>query len=78
MAIEGFLEIIRASDQDRTDLFLTSGQRLGISLINVEKDFWVFWTLKALYHRPRWRNSCYCVFTDMSSSTALTGTRGTR
>lgn len=51
MATESFLEIIRASDQDRTDLFLTAAQRLGTSLINVEKDFWVCWTLNLLYHR---------------------------
>ena len=51
MATESFLEIIRASDQDRTDLFLAAAQRLGISLINVEKDFWVCWTLNLLYHR---------------------------
>ena len=51
MATEGFVEIIRASDQDRSDLFLATAQHLGTPLINVEKDFWVCWTLNLLYHR---------------------------
>jgi hypothetical protein len=48
---EGFLEIINARASDRADLFLTTAQRLGAPLVNIEKDFWVCWTLNALYHR---------------------------
>lgn len=51
MSNEGFLEIISAGASDRADLFLTAAQRLGAPLINIEKDFWVCWTLNTLYHR---------------------------
>ncbi|MCY3983867.1 MAG: nucleotidyl transferase AbiEii/AbiGii toxin family protein [Roseovarius sp.] len=51
MSTEAFQEIIRADAADRADLFLTTAQRLGAPLINVEKDFWVCWTLHTLYHR---------------------------
>lgn len=51
MSNEGFLEVIGARAADRADLFLTTAQRLGAPLINIEKDFWVCWTLNALYHR---------------------------
>ena len=51
MSNEGFQEIIDAHASDRADLFLTTAQRLGAPLINIEKDFWVCWTLNALYHR---------------------------
>ena len=45
MATESFVEIIRASDQDREGLFLETAQRLGTPLVNVKKGFWVCWTL---------------------------------
>ncbi|XWV18435.1 MAG: nucleotidyl transferase AbiEii/AbiGii toxin family protein [Gemmatimonas sp.] len=48
---ETYRQIITASVADRTDLFLATAQRLGTPLGNVEKDFWVCWTLGALYHR---------------------------
>lgn len=48
---DGFLEIIKAAPEDRADLFVTTAQRLGVPLINIEKDFWVCWTLNVLYHR---------------------------
>lgn len=51
MSTDAFAEIIRAEPADRADLFLTTAQRLGAPLINVEKDFWVCWTLNTLYHR---------------------------
>lgn len=37
--------LIAASDEDRRDLFLTTARRLGTAVQNVEKDFWVCWTL---------------------------------
>ena len=46
-----YRQIINAPVADRTDLFLATAQRLGTPLGNVEKDFWVCWTLGALYHR---------------------------
>ncbi|MCP4936793.1 MAG: nucleotidyl transferase AbiEii/AbiGii toxin family protein, partial [bacterium] len=51
MSTEGFLQVISSKRAERADLFLTTAQRLGAPLINVEKDFWVCWTLNALYHR---------------------------
>lgn len=51
MSTEGFLQVIGSSPTERADLFLTTAQRLGAPLINIEKDFWVCWTLNALYHR---------------------------
>ena len=41
--------VIRASRADRRDLFLTTAACLGTPLGNVEKDFWVCWTLAALF-----------------------------
>lgn len=51
MSGEGFLAIIKADPADRADLFITTAQRLGVPLINIEKDFWVCWALNVLYHR---------------------------
>jgi len=51
MSTEAYQEIIRAKPADRTALFLMAAQRLGVPLINIEKDFWVCWTLNMLYHR---------------------------
>lgn len=51
MSAAAYLQVITASEQDRTDLFLATAQRLGTPLGNVEKDFWVCWTLDVLYHR---------------------------
>ncbi|WP_158972300.1 nucleotidyl transferase AbiEii/AbiGii toxin family protein [Chachezhania sediminis] len=54
MTTDAFLDVIRAEPADRADLFLATARRLGAPLINIEKDFWVCWTLNALYHRlPR-------------------------
>lgn len=41
--------VIRAPTADRRDLFLATAARLGTPLGNVEKDFWVCWTLAALF-----------------------------
>lgn len=51
MSTDAFREIIRAAPADRADLFLTTARRLGAPLVNIEKDFWVCWTLNTLYHR---------------------------
>jgi hypothetical protein len=48
---DSYRQIITAPVGDRTDLFLTTARRLGTPLGNVEKDFWVCWTLGVLYHR---------------------------
>ncbi|MDP1751302.1 MAG: nucleotidyl transferase AbiEii/AbiGii toxin family protein [Reyranella sp.] len=43
--------IIAASDDDRRGLFLATANRVGTTVQNIEKDFWVCWTLDALFHR---------------------------
>jgi hypothetical protein len=45
-----FREVIAAGDDDRRDLFLTTARRLGTAVENVEKDFWLCWTLDALFN----------------------------
>ena len=50
---EGYRRITTANERDRRDLFVSSARRVGITEQNVEKDFWVCWTLDALFHRRR-------------------------
>lgn len=45
-----FNTVIAASDAERRDLFLGAAARLGTAVQNVEKDFWVCWTLDALFN----------------------------
>ena len=45
-----FREVIGAGDDARRDLFLATAGRLGTAVQNVEKDFWVCWTLDALFN----------------------------
>jgi hypothetical protein len=45
-----YLKILRASVADRRDLFLSAASRLGAPESNIEKDFWVCWTLDALFN----------------------------
>ncbi|MGB5556716.1 MAG: nucleotidyl transferase AbiEii/AbiGii toxin family protein, partial [Paracoccaceae bacterium] len=45
-----FHDILAASDAERRDLFLGTAARLGTAVQNVEKDFWVCWTLDALFN----------------------------
>jgi predicted nucleotidyltransferase component of viral defense system len=47
---EGFQSVLAASDRERRDLFLAAANRLGAAEQNVEKDFWVCWTLDALFN----------------------------
>jgi len=48
--IEGFQTVLAASERERRDLFLATANRLGTAEQNVEKDFWVCWTLDALFN----------------------------
>ncbi len=53
MTTAAYRQVIAAPPDERLDLFLTTANRLGTPIGNVEKDFWVCWTLNALYHeRP--------------------------
>lgn len=45
-----FHAIIQAADDERRGPFLTAAARLGTAVQNVEKDFWVCWTLDALFN----------------------------
>ena len=45
-----FKTILAASEAERRDLFLTAATRLGTTVQNTEKDFWVCWTLDALFN----------------------------
>lgn len=45
-----FDEILRADAQTRSGLFAATAQRLGTTPQNIEKDFWVCWTLDALFN----------------------------
>jgi hypothetical protein len=47
---EAFKNVIGASDEDRRGLFLTAATRMGTAVQNVEKDFWVCWTLDAMFN----------------------------
>ncbi|MEW7009927.1 nucleotidyl transferase AbiEii/AbiGii toxin family protein [Lentilitoribacter sp. EG35] len=51
MSALDYQTVISATAAERSDLFLMTAQRLGAPLINIEKDFWVCWTLNCLYHR---------------------------
>jgi hypothetical protein len=53
MTAAAYKQIIATPARDRLDLFLAAANRLGAPVGNIEKDFWVCWTLNALYHgRP--------------------------
>ena len=43
---EGFQTVLAASDEERRDLFVGASTRLGTAEQNIEKDFWVCWTLE--------------------------------
>ncbi|HET9000680.1 MAG TPA: nucleotidyl transferase AbiEii/AbiGii toxin family protein [bacterium] len=45
-----FDRIITSSADDRRDLFVATARRTGMAEQSVEKDFWVCWTLDALFH----------------------------
>jgi nucleotidyltransferase AbiEii toxin of type IV toxin-antitoxin system len=45
-----FDEVLKADASTRAGLFAATAQRLGTSPQNVEKDFWVCWTLDALFN----------------------------
>jgi hypothetical protein len=42
--------VLASDDETRAGLFTTTAQRLGTTPQNVEKDFWVCWTLDALFN----------------------------
>jgi hypothetical protein len=46
-----FTPFLASSAEDRRGAFLTTAARLNTGEVNVEKDFWVCWTLDALFNR---------------------------
>ncbi len=48
--IGGFKTVLSASEKDRRDLFVSTGGRIGSVEQNIKKDFWVCWTLEALFN----------------------------
>jgi len=50
MSTAAYTQVIAATARDRLDLFLAAANRLGAPVGNIEKDFWVCWTMNALYH----------------------------
>jgi hypothetical protein len=53
MTTSAYKQIISAPPGDRLELFLATANRLGAPVGNVGKEFWVCWTLNALYReRP--------------------------
>ena len=53
MSTTAYKQVVETPARDRLDLFLATANRLGAPVGNIEKDFWVCWTLNALYHeRP--------------------------
>ncbi|WP_243654527.1 nucleotidyl transferase AbiEii/AbiGii toxin family protein [Novosphingobium sp. PhB57] len=47
-----YAQFLAADPADRRDVFIGAGQRLGTAPQNIEKDFWVCWTLDALFNGP--------------------------
>ena len=45
-----FDSFLAASLNDQRDVFIGTRQRLGTAAQNIEKDFWVCWTLDALFN----------------------------
>jgi hypothetical protein len=48
---EGFQTVLAASNEERRDLFVGAADRLRTNEQNIEKDFWVCWTLDALFNQ---------------------------
>ena len=46
----GYKDIIGANNEDRKGLFSTASTRVGASIQNIEKDFWVCWVLGLLFN----------------------------
>jgi hypothetical protein len=51
MMTQGYDTFLTAAANDRRDAFIAAGRRLGAAEQNIEKDFWVCWTLDALFNR---------------------------
>ena len=50
-------KIVQLPDQDRSDLFRNTADKMGLSDAIVEKDFWVCFTLDFLFQRSAWKDA---------------------
>ena len=50
-------KIVQLPDQDRSDLFRNTADKMGLSDAIVEKDFWVCFTLDFLFNRSAWKDA---------------------
>ena len=50
---QGYDTFLAAAANDRRDAFIAAGRRLGAAEQNIEKDFWVCWTLTSLFRSDR-------------------------
>ena len=50
-------KIAQLPDQDRSDLFRNTADKMGLSDTVVEKDFWVCYMLDYLFHRCAWKDN---------------------
>lgn len=50
MMNQDYARFMAFSEKDRLDLFLSTATRLGTAVQNIEKDFWVCWSLDALFN----------------------------
>ena len=50
MINSSFFKILAASEEEKRDLFMSTANRLGIPIQNVEKDFWVCLVLDLLFN----------------------------
>jgi hypothetical protein len=69
-----FDDVIGASDADRRDVFLAAARRLGTAVSYIEKDFWVCWTLDAMFNAADVRHPVGLLFkggTSLSKSYGL-------
>lgn len=49
--------IAKLPEQDRSDLFRNTADKMGLSDAIVEKDFWVCFLLDYLFHRSAWKSA---------------------
>lgn len=50
-------EIARLSNDDRSDLFRNTADKMGLNDAIIEKDFWVCFTLDYLFHNSKWKDA---------------------
>ena len=50
-------KFIKLSSIERDEVFQEVANRMGVTPIVIEKDFWVCWTLKHLYSIPELANN---------------------